>query len=142
MKQQLDDVRAFNRFYAVQLNVFDRYALGTTLTLTEGRIIGEIGRHDDCTANDLCDFLHVDKSYLSRMLQKFEKNGLIERVVDKADQRKKMIKLTAAGQRDFEKLEHLSNEQAAHMLTSLNETQKKKLIDSMHYIQSVLEEKV
>lgn len=139
MDEQLRKVRAFNRFFAVQLNVFDRHTLGTELTLTEGRIIGDIGRHPDWTANDIAEHLHVDKSYISRLLQKFEKKKYIIRVAHRDDQRKKCIQLTASGKRLFDELERLSDDQAAHMMTKLSSEERHLLVEKMNWIQSVLQ---
>lgn len=68
----LKQVRVFNRFFTAKLNIFNRYALGTSYSLVEGRFIGEIGRNEGCTASDIAECLHMDKSYLSRILAKFE----------------------------------------------------------------------
>lgn len=39
----------------------------------------EIYIYDEMSATELCEHLNMDKSYISRIIAKFEKNGLITR---------------------------------------------------------------
>lgn len=139
MDEQLREVSAFNRFFAVQLHMFDQHTFGTKLSLTEGRVIGEIGRHPDWTANELAEYLRVDKSYISRLLQKFEKKKYVMRMPHAQDQRKNAFNLTASGQQVFDALERLSNEQAAAILAKLSDEERRALVEKMNWIQMVLQ---
>lgn len=136
----LKQVRVFNRFFTAKLNVFNRYALGTSYSLVEGRIIGEIGRNEGCSANNIAEFLNMDKSYLSRILKRLESNGLISRIVSDGDIRKKHLSLTKSGHELFEKLEILSDKQVEDMLSGLSNVQVEQLLKSMRFIQSTLGE--
>lgn len=133
-----EQVRAFNRFFAVKIRVFNRYAFETPYSLVEGRIIGEIGRQTGCTANEIADTLDMDKSYLSRVLGKLEDAGLIDKSVSGSDSRKKHLYLTDKGRILFDELEGLSDAQVADMLSGLSPVQMEKLSKSMHTIQSIL----
>ena len=137
----LKKVREFNRFFAVKLNLFNRYALVTSYSLAEGRILGEIGRNEGCTANSIAENLHLDKSYLSRILIKLDSAGLINRIVSDDDSRKKQLWLTPSGRELFEELEVLSDKHAENMLSGLSGEQIKHLLECMRFIQSTLEEK-
>jgi DNA-binding MarR family transcriptional regulator len=139
--QVLKQVRVFNRFLTARLSVFNRYALGTTYSLVEGRIIGEIGRNEGCTANKIAEDLNMDKSYLSRILSRLEPQGLIKRVVSDTDNRMKHLTLTLEGRALFLELERLSDQQAADMVAGLDDEQIEGLLKSMHYIQATLEKK-
>lgn len=134
----LKDIRTFNRFFAVELNIFNRNALGTRYSLIEGRIIGEIGRNPGCSAASIASLLHMDKSFLSRILNKLEEYALIERITSEADSRKKQLYLTAKGTKAYEELEALSDKQAADMLSGLNQQEIAKVLDCMKYLQEVL----
>lgn len=134
----LSQVRAFNRFFAVELSVFDRYVLGTAYSLVEGRIIGEIGRNEGCSANRIAEELNIDKSYLSRVLAKLETKGLISRLPSAGDGRKKQLKLTEAGRELYNRLEVLSDKQAEDMLKEVEPEQIGKLLESMRFIQTAL----
>jgi DNA-binding MarR family transcriptional regulator len=133
-----EQVRAFNRFFAVKIRVFNRYAFETPYSLVEGRIIGEIGRQSGCTANEIAETLDMDKSYLSRVIGKLEDAGLITKSVSDSDTRKKHLYLTEKGRKLFTELEQLSNAQVADMLSGLNSEQMERLSESMHTIQSIL----
>ncbi len=137
----LRNVRTFNRFITAKLNVFNRYALGTSYSLVEGRIIGEIGRNEGCSANSIVEYLNMDKSYLSRILRKLESDGLINRMVSEGDSRKKHLHLTKRGLKLFMELELLSDMQVEDMLSGLNNDQVEKLMDCMCFIQTTLGDK-
>ena len=131
-------IREFNRFFTAKLNVFDRYALGTSYSLVEGRIIGEIGRNEGCTAINIADDLNMDKSYLSRILGKLDLDGLINKVVSDKDSRKKHLSLTKKGRELFDELEVLSDKQAENMLHGLSNEQVEQLLKSMYFIRATL----
>ena len=131
-------VRAFNRFFAVKIRVFNRYAFETPYSLVEGRVICEIERHTGCTANQIAEILDMDKSYLSRVIGKLEDDGLLEKSISENDNRKKHLYLTEKGQILFDELEKLSDAQVEDMLAGLNAEQIEAVSKSMHTIQSIL----
>ena len=65
-------IRSFNRFYTVMLGFLNQKYLGTKYSVTETRILFEIRSSDKVLAKDLCSKLKLDKSYVSRILAKFE----------------------------------------------------------------------
>ena len=69
------EIRGFNRFYTNILGLLDKHILNSGYSLTEARVLFEISKTSRCTANQLCSALDVDRSYMSRMIKKFEKNG-------------------------------------------------------------------
>lgn len=71
------EVRKFNRYYTRILGVFDQKVFDLDYSMIEMRILGEIGRHPNVTANDLTKCLNIKKSYLSRKLSKLERNSYI-----------------------------------------------------------------
>ena len=137
----LKRLREFNRFFGVQLNVFDRYAFGTPYSLAEGRIVGEIGRNGTCTANDIAESLRMDKSYLSRILAKLEAGTIITRTRSDADSRKKFLRLTEKGHCLYTEFEVFSDTQAKAMLSGLETRDIAKILDCMRYIQTTLGKK-
>ena len=72
-------VRKFNRFYTREIGVLRKNFLDTPWTLGEMRLLYEIAYGDQPTASDIAQTLDLDAGYLSRMLQKFEGQGLISR---------------------------------------------------------------
>ncbi|TGU95831.1 MarR family transcriptional regulator, partial [Mesorhizobium sp. M00.F.Ca.ET.186.01.1.1] len=78
-KQSISDIRQFNRFYTKILGLFNDQILETNYTLTEARVLFEISERTECIANNLVQELRIDRSYMSRILRKFEREELIEK---------------------------------------------------------------
>ena len=72
-------IRQFNRFYTKQIGVLHEGLLQSPFSLTEARVIYELGQHESVTASELCGELGLDPGYLSRILRGFAKKKLIER---------------------------------------------------------------
>src|SRR5262245_18869591 len=76
---RVDAVRAFNRFYPKLIGVISEGLLETPYSLTEARVLFELGRRDQSDVADLRRSLDLDAGYLSRILSRFETDGLIRR---------------------------------------------------------------
>lgn len=133
-------VRRFNRFYTNILGLLDRHLLDSKFSLSEARILYEIDHSKNCTARQLVDDLHIDPGYLSRIIKRFEKLGLIYRLQSPEDGRVYYLYLTDRGKETFSKLDGLSNRQIAQMLERLPEHAQKKLLASMETIETTLSE--
>lgn len=131
-------VRRFNRFYTNILGLLDRHLLDSEFSLSEARILYEIAHSKTCTARQLVDDLHLDPGYLSRIVKRFEKLGLIYRCQSSEDGRVYYLYLTDRGKETFSKLDGLSNRQIAQMLEPLPEPAQKKLLASMETIETTL----
>jgi DNA-binding MarR family transcriptional regulator/GNAT superfamily N-acetyltransferase len=94
---QVAQVRAFNRFYSNVIGVLHDMYLDTPHTLTESRLLFEIGRQDTAEVSGLRQALDIDAGYLSRVLSRFEADGLVTRNRSAADARRQEVRLTAAG---------------------------------------------
>ena len=85
LAQHVDAVRRFNRFYTRQIGVLQEKLLHSAFSLTEGRVLYEIGYHGDTgmprdtelTAVDLAKALAIDGGYLSRILGGFVASGYV-----------------------------------------------------------------
>src|SRR5436305_13420399 len=93
----VDEVRAFNRFYTAVIGVLRDGLLQTPYSLTEARVIFELGQRDATNSADLRHTLDLDAGYLSRILDRFETDGLIGRERSTTDRRRQVIRLTDAG---------------------------------------------
>ena len=76
---RIADIQGFNRVYQNLLKQIDAAILETGYTLTEKDVLLEISKTERCTANILIQQLGIDRSYMSRMIAKFEKHGLIQK---------------------------------------------------------------
>lgn len=132
------EIRRFNRFYTDILGLLNQHILESPYSLTEARIILEIDRIKDCTANKLIDKLHIDRGYLSRILNGFEKKGLIRKENFPTDRRFYFLYLTQKGKEILNDLENKSNQQVQALITSLKEDEQRKLLDAMKHIENAL----
>ena len=134
----LESVRRFNRYYARVLGVFNQNYLGSELSVTEVRILGEIGRNDRVTAQMLAEYLDLDKSYLSRVIRKLEAAGLLSRERAAEDGRKLYLHLTEPGMELHTELDRRSNERIARLLESVEGVDCEALVQAMEAIREIL----
>ncbi|MGC1371598.1 MAG: helix-turn-helix domain-containing GNAT family N-acetyltransferase [Candidatus Sulfotelmatobacter sp.] len=131
-------VRGFNRFYTRQIGVLNERLLESQFSLTEMRVLYELAHRNGTTAGELCKDLGLDPGYLSRMIQRFDKEGLVARVKSEADGRQSLLSLTARGRRTFAPFEARSEEQVAEILYKLAPGKQKRLLEAMVTIEGLL----
>jgi DNA-binding MarR family transcriptional regulator/N-acetylglutamate synthase-like GNAT family acetyltransferase len=135
---KVEAVRRFNRFYTRQIGVLREGWADSPFSLTEVRVLYELAHRDDLTAAELGNDLGLDRGYLSRILQSFEKRGLIRKTRSTADARQSHLALTARGRKVFAPLNTRSQDDVEAMLTSLSPSDQSSLIESMETIERVL----
>jgi DNA-binding MarR family transcriptional regulator/N-acetylglutamate synthase-like GNAT family acetyltransferase len=136
--QKIDAVRGFNRFYTRQIGVLREGLLRSPFSLTEARVLYEIAHRPEPTATELCQELGLDPGYLSRILGKFEKSGLVSKSASRSDGRQILLKLSAKGRRTFATLDARQCEEVASMLRPLSPAGHSELVQAMHAIESLL----
>jgi DNA-binding MarR family transcriptional regulator/predicted N-acetyltransferase YhbS len=132
-------VRAFNRFYTNVIGVLREGLLRTPYSLTEARVIFELGQRETAEVSDLRRILDVDAGYLSRILARFEADGIITKQRSKTDGRRQIIELTDRGRATFEMLDRRSAEQVEALLSGINEADRRRLLGAMDAVQGILE---
>jgi len=138
LERRIQAVRRFNRFYTTQIGVLQEGLLESRFSLTEVRVLYELAHRERPTAGELCKELGLDAGYLSRILQSFQKQGLIEKTPSDRDARQVLLKLTARGRRSFEPLHARSNEEVAAMLNKLTTDSQGRLLQAMQSIEHAL----
>ena len=138
MEDQVAQFRSFNRFYTSIIGILDNHYLNSNFSLTEVRILYEL-RHaaEGVTARELTEMLKLDKGYLSRILQQFEKQELISKEKSKLDARSAYLRLTQKGESVFKPLDQASQQQAEDLLKSIAKNDVKLLIESMETIKLI-----
>ena len=135
---QIAAVRRFNRFYTRQIGLLRKSYLGSPYSLTEARVLYELAQRPDVTAVELARELDFDAGYLSRVLARFEKRGLVSRTPSLYDRRQANLALTAKGRKAFAPLDGRSAGQSAAMLDPLPREDRPRLIDAMRTIETLL----
>ncbi|MBU8716101.1 MULTISPECIES: MarR family winged helix-turn-helix transcriptional regulator [Brevibacillus] len=137
-KQSISDIRQFNRFYTKILGLFNDQILETNYTLTEARVLFEISERTECIANNLVQELRIDRSYMSRILRKFEREELIEKKTSLTDSRKTFLSLTQKGKEVLDNIHSQSDEQIEQLLDGLTDRDVNEICEAMALIQEKL----
>src|SRR5262245_28339229 len=137
LNQQIGAFRAFNRFYTKQIGLLNRTLLESPFSLTQARILFEIANRKQTTASDLMENLGIDRGYVSRTIQAFEKQGVLKRKKSLEDSRERFLKLTPQGKKLFSSLNQKSVAQAKDLLKKLPDAERNKLIGSMSLIEKI-----
>src|SRR5215813_7918329 len=133
--EQVQTVRAFNRFYTHKLGVLDQQLLKSPFSLSEARVLYELAHGGEQSAKEIGGALGLDPGYLSRIVQNFDESGLIARKPLPSDRRQYQLSLTAKGRQAFARLERMSQEDVAAMLAPLSRDDGGRLIEAMARIE-------
>jgi DNA-binding MarR family transcriptional regulator/GNAT superfamily N-acetyltransferase len=135
----IEAIRDFNRFYTNFLGVLNRAYLDSPYTLTDARVLFEIGSSKGIAASSLTRGLQLDPAYLSRILKRFRADGLIESQVDPSDLRSHILTVTNKGQSQFEELGRRSNAQIAEHFANLPQESPQQVVAAMQTIRALLD---
>jgi DNA-binding MarR family transcriptional regulator/N-acetylglutamate synthase-like GNAT family acetyltransferase len=139
-ENQVAAVRAFNRFYTRKLGVLDQHLLKSPFSLSEARVLYELAHREEISAKEIGTELGLDPGYLSRILQKFDEDGLLTRTPLASDRRQYQLGLTAKGRQTFARINRASHEEVASMLTRLPPHDRARLTAAMGTIERLLGE--
>lgn len=131
-------IRRFNRFYTRQIGALREHLLQAEFSLSESRILYELGTSAGLTSAELCQMLGLDAGYLSRIISGFEKKGLISKTRSPSDARALLIQLTNAGKAVLASLEQAAREEVMAMLQGMPESRQEQLTQAMQQVQSLL----
>ena len=130
--------RSFSRFWTREIGLLHEGLLDTPHSLTEARVIYELGQVPETTASALVRSLELDPGHLSRVLAALEASGLVSRRRSPADGRAQLISLAAPGRAAFAELDRRSAEQASTLLERLPAESQRRLLAAMATIQELL----
>jgi DNA-binding MarR family transcriptional regulator/N-acetylglutamate synthase-like GNAT family acetyltransferase len=134
-------MREFNRFYTRRIGVLEEGLLDSPFSLAEVRILYELAHHDGLAASGLAADLSLDAGYLSRILQRLSRSGLVTRTRLAADARVRPLALTAKGKAAFAPLDRRSQRQVAALLGALPVAAQDRLLNAMRAIEALLADK-
>ncbi|HSD54502.1 MAG TPA: helix-turn-helix domain-containing GNAT family N-acetyltransferase [Burkholderiales bacterium] len=136
--QRIDTVRRFNRFYTRRIGVLHDGLLGSPYSLAEVRVLYEIAHRNGPTAAELGRELGLDAGYLSRLVRRLERSGLVARTPSATDGRRSHLALTAKGRRTFATLNSRSNDEVAALLEDLPDGAQGRLVSALETVEAVL----
>ena len=137
-EQRIAAVRRFTRFYTQRIGVLQEGLLQSPFSLTEGRVLYELANRAQPTAAELCRDLGLDAGYLSRILRRFEKQGLVRRAAAKSDGRRSLLTITDRGRKAFAPLNARSREEIGAMLRVLPPAEQRRLVEAMGSVERLL----
>ena len=137
-QELIDKIRSFNRFYTNIIGLLDRHFLDTPYSLTEGRVLYEISHTELCTAKKIRANIDIDEGYLSRIIDKFIKHGVVRKAPAPEDRRLHIIVLTEKGKREFSSMNENSNKLISQLIEKLSEAERAELVEMMERIHELL----
>ena len=138
LDEQVEAVRRFSRFYTRRIGVLHEGLLGSSLSLTEGRVLYELAQREPATATALAHELGLDSGYLSRILNGFGKRGLITRRASEKDGRQFILALTDQGREMFAAIDARSHDEVAAMLRELDGADQSRLVAAFETVERLL----
>ena len=135
----VDEVRAFNRFYTRVIGLLEEGLLETPYSLTEARALFELARRDRTALSELRRAMGVDAGYLSRILGRFDSDGLLRRRPSPTDARQQVLELTRRGKSVARTLDARSARQVEQLLDGLTADDQRRLVDGMAAIRAALD---
>lgn len=137
-REDVATVRAFNRFYTGVIGVLGEGLVDSPYSLTEARVIFELAQRDRTEVLALRRAMGLDAGYLSRMLARFESDGLVTRERSAEDARRQIIGLTPRGREVFALLDERSAGEVRALLAGVPGADRARLLAAMRTVEEVL----
>jgi DNA-binding MarR family transcriptional regulator/ribosomal protein S18 acetylase RimI-like enzyme len=131
-------MRRFNRFYTQTIGVLEKGYLGTDYTVAEGRVLYEIAKADGTTAKAVGEIVGLDAGYLSRIVARLERDGVVARERSKADGRSAILQLTAHGAEVFGPFDRRAVAVVEDLLAPLSASDRPRLVSAMKTVEALL----
>ena len=138
LDERSEALRAFSRFYTAVIGALQEGLLETPYSLTEARVLFELGRRGEMDVADLRATLGLDAGYLSRIRGRLEEVGLVTRARSGNDRRRHVIGLTSSGRAAYDVLNGRSAAQARALVGRLGEDDQRSLIDALRATERLL----
>ncbi len=130
-------VRAFNRFYTRLIGVLGEGIADSPHSLAEARVLFELARAEQIEVVDLRDWLGLDAGYLSRIVARFERDGLVRRERSPHDGRRLVLGLTSEGRDAFAALDRQATAEIEALLAGLDAAGRRHLLAAMRTIEGL-----
>ena len=135
-----DRVRRFSRFWTREIGLLQDSMLDTH-SLTEARVLYELGQVPETTASELAQILDLDAGHLSRVLSGLSASGAVARKRSPDDGRRQLLSLTRTGRTTFAELDRRAAEKSSLLLEQLAPDEQDRLLSAMSAIEEMLGER-
>lgn len=132
-------VRGFNRYYTNVIGALGEGHLHSPYTLTEARVLYELAQHESRDVVELRRQLDLDAGYLTRILTRFEGDGLVTRRRSETDGRRQIAALTKAGRTAFAALNRRANQDMSRLLAPLAPNERGQLRQALQTVRTLLD---
>lgn len=138
MEARIERIRSFSRMYMHSIGALAENIFGSPFSLAEVRILNELSFKKSTTASVLCRDLRMDGGYISRILQGFERDGLITKQRSKSDGRQRTITLTRKGKKTGEEVLNEARKKVLEMLEPVSVEDQVRLVEAMNTIDQII----
>ncbi|NVJ69743.1 MAG: bifunctional helix-turn-helix transcriptional regulator/GNAT family N-acetyltransferase [Alphaproteobacteria bacterium] len=135
---QILAIRHFNRFYTRHFGLLQKRLLDSPYSLVEARVLYDLANHAPLTAKEIAIDLMLDAGYLSRILKRFETEGLLTRERCTEDGRSQQLGLTPKGMGEAQRMADLANAEVQEMIQHLGDDARNMVIKSMQTVEATL----
>jgi DNA-binding MarR family transcriptional regulator len=104
------------------------------VTISQCHAIVEIGRAKEISLNELAEILTLDKSTMSRTINKLVDDNLVIRELHSEDRRYITIRLTEKGIEIFKTIEGSMNKYYENIFMSISEDKREQILDSLQVL--------
>jgi DNA-binding MarR family transcriptional regulator len=134
MTKNKDNILTLENFFPYQLSVSsnkissfftDIYQDKFALSITQWRIMAVLGEFPDSSADEVSNKTQIEKSILSRAINKLLQRKLIQRTFSAEDKRRSILTLTNTGHEVYDEIVPLSYEYEKTLLTCFSEQEKR-----------------
>lgn len=137
--ERVEAVRAFNRDYTRAAGLLTERLLDTPHSLTEARVIFELDAEREVSMLDLRGLIGLDAGYLSRVVSRLERRGLLSKRRSERDGRVQLLSLTDAGAEHRRTLDLRSAAQVGALLEPISDDRQAALVSAMRTVTAVLD---
>lgn len=136
--ERVEAVRAFNREYTRAARLITERMHGTPHSLTEARVIWEIGADGELPLAELPRLLDLDAGYLSRVVSRLARRELLEKRRSPDDGRSQILALTEAGREARALLDERAAAQARELLAPIPDDRQAALVEALGRVREII----
>jgi DNA-binding MarR family transcriptional regulator len=119
---------------------FEQNARGSGLTRSQWQVLAYLERNQGIHQGGLADLLDVEPITLTRIVDKLEALGLIERCLHPTDRRVRLLRLAPAAHAKLVQMHKLGEKTRAEALAGVSEAQQQQLLSTLQSLKTNLAE--